>query len=143
MATSEAVDRALERITNADAVWYASVRPDGRPHLAPIWHVWANNAVWVCTDMSTVRARNLASSGAVSLSLADTVTPVIIEGTAVRDESPTPEVLSEFKRKYDWDITDYKNRCLIRVIPVKMLLWNGSSEPFTRWRFKNNEWNAG
>ncbi len=130
----------LERLAAADAIWYASVRPNGRPHLAPIWHVWVDDAVWVCTDTTTVRSKNLATSEAVSVSIADTASPVIIDGIAtVADE--VPEAVNDaFKSKYDWDIVDYKNRCLIRIEPEKLMTWIVGSDAATRWRRKDGAW---
>lgn len=133
----------LERLAAADAVWYASVRPDRRPHLAPIWHVWVDDAVWVCTDTTTVRSKNLAASGAVSVAIADTSSPVIIEGTAT-DESAVPDGVNDaFKAKYDWDLTNYINRCLIRIEPVKLLVWAVGSESTTRFHWRDGQWQAG
>ena len=51
----------LEKFAQADCCWFSSVRPDGRAHLAPIWHVWHAGSVYVVTRDQSVRARILHS----------------------------------------------------------------------------------
>lgn len=133
----------LERLAAADAVWYASVRPDGRPHLAPIWHVWEEEAAWVCTGPSTVRAKNLATSNAVSLSLADTSSPVIMEGTARIVESIPEAVRNAFATKYDWNIIGYEDYCVIRIEPTRMLVWMVDADNMKRFHWRDGQWQAG
>ncbi|MCC6904416.1 MAG: PPOX class F420-dependent oxidoreductase [Anaerolineae bacterium] len=37
----------------------ATVRPDGRPHVAPIWYLWHDGAMYFETMYSTVKGKNL------------------------------------------------------------------------------------
>lgn len=133
----------IERLVAADAVWYASVRPDGRPHLAPIWHVWVEDAAWVCTGPTTVRAKNLATSEVVSISLADTASPVIVEGMAAIVETVPDAVVKAFASKYDWNIVGYEDYCVIRVEPARMLVWAVGSDNMKRFHWRDGQWHAG
>jgi PPOX class probable F420-dependent enzyme len=64
----------------------ATVRDDGRPHLAPIWYdVDDDGALVFNTGQSTVKGRNLARDPRASLCVDDDRPPfsfVVVEGTA-------------------------------------------------------------
>ena len=40
--------------------WIASVRPDGRPHLVPLWFCWDGDAILVFSKADAQKVRNLA-----------------------------------------------------------------------------------
>jgi PPOX class probable F420-dependent enzyme len=66
----------------------ATVRVDGRPHIAPIWFVLDDDAVVFNTGAGTVKGRALARDPRVTLCVDDERPPfafVIIEGTAEID----------------------------------------------------------
>ncbi len=94
-----------DRLKRAQNVWVATVRPDGRPHLAPVWFVESDGAWYFVTDPKSVKARNLQQNSRVSLALEDGINPYIVEGEA-RPVAPSVEVIRLFKEKYGWDITD-------------------------------------
>ena len=85
-------------------VWAATVRPDGRPHLAPVWFVVSDGKWYVVTAPDSVKARNLQRNDQISLALEDGDDPYVVEGRA-RPVAPSAEVIRLFKQKYDWDIT--------------------------------------
>ena len=92
------------RLGTAQNMWVATVRPDGRPHLTPIWFVVSDGAWYFVTDPHSVKARNLHHNAKVALALEDGTNPHIVEGQA-RAVQPPVEVIRLFKEKYDWDIT--------------------------------------
>ncbi|MCC7360011.1 MAG: pyridoxamine 5'-phosphate oxidase family protein [Anaerolineales bacterium] len=92
------------RLEAARNVWLATVRPDGRPHLVPIWFVTAADRWYLCTAPNSVKARNLGANPHVALALEDGDQPYIVEGRA-RPVTPDPDLIAQFKTKYDWDIT--------------------------------------
>ena len=103
-------------------VWFATVRPDGRPHLVPIWFVIEGERWYVCTQADSVKARNLKANPAVSLALEDGDHPLVVEGQA-RAIDTTAGVAAKFKAKYDWDITaDGQYTQLIEVTVSRRLL---------------------
>jgi nitroimidazol reductase NimA-like FMN-containing flavoprotein (pyridoxamine 5'-phosphate oxidase superfamily) len=83
------------------------VKPDGRPHLVPVWFVVNDGRWYFVTDPKSVKARNLHSNAHVALALEDGSSPHIVEGQAAVVE-PSAEVIEAFKQKYDWDITTDK-----------------------------------
>jgi PPOX class probable F420-dependent enzyme len=69
----------------------ASIRADGRPHLAPVWFVLDGSDLVFNTGKATVKGRNLARDGRVSMCVDTDIPPfsfVIMEGTAVLSEDP-------------------------------------------------------
>lgn len=115
------------RLKTEANIWFATVRPDGRPHLVPVWFAWpaGEGKVYVCIEAGSVKARNIGQNSRVSLALENGSQPVICEGTAAVVPQPWPEVVVDiFKAKYDWDITtDGQYDTLVEVTPVKWLSW--------------------
>ncbi len=69
----------------------ATVRADGRPHLAPVWFVLDGDDVVFNTGAATVKGRNLARDGRIVLCVDDDRPPfayVILEGRARLSEDP-------------------------------------------------------
>lgn len=69
----------------------ATVRADGRPHIAPIWFDLDGEALVFTTWHTTVKAANLRRDPRVSLCVDDEAPPfafVIVEGTAALSEDP-------------------------------------------------------
>ena len=63
----------------------ATVRPDGRPHVAPVWFVLDGDDVVFTTGADSVKGRSLRQDPKVSLCIDDERPPfsfVVIEGTA-------------------------------------------------------------
>ena len=105
--------------------WLASVRPNGKPHLIPIWFVWHADKFYICTQGESVKLKNICNNAHVSVSLEDGNKPIIAEGTATLSANPHPgAVAALFKQKYDWDInTDPGYTTLIEITPKKWLKW--------------------
>ncbi|MFA9430394.1 TIGR03618 family F420-dependent PPOX class oxidoreductase [Egicoccus sp. AB-alg2] len=122
-------DGGLEaRLARERNVWFVSPRPDGSPHLTPIWFVWDGRAFWVCTSSDTAKARNLRRDPRVALALQDGDRPVVAEGRAIVHARPYPEaVVRAFRAKFDWDITatddpDGDFEVLVEIVPARWLL---------------------
>ncbi len=126
--------RLIEAFAVADCCWFASTRPDGRPHLAPIWHGWHNDTAYVVTKAASVRARNIRANPNVSLSLPDPMNVFIIEGIARFAPQAEAEIAPLFQAKYNWDITtDADYDTIIAVEPLRALAWGSHGEG--RWQF--------
>lgn len=114
-----------ERLLSDRNCWLASVRPNGKPHLIPIWFVWHTEKFYICTQGESVKLKNMRNNPRVSVSLEDGNKPIIAEGTALLTNAPHPaDVATLFKQKYNWDInTDAGYTTLIEVTPEKWLNW--------------------
>ncbi len=69
----------------------ASVRPDGRPHAAPVWFLLDGEDIICTTWHESVKARNIRHNPQVSFVVDDETPPfafVIVEGTAVLEDNP-------------------------------------------------------
>lgn len=67
----------------------ATVRADGRPHLAPVWFDLDGEAIIFTTWHASVKAKNLRRDPRVALCIDDATPPfafVLIEGTAALTE---------------------------------------------------------
>lgn len=124
LKTDPVLNRLLDRFAAAEACWLGSVRPDGRPHLAPIWHVLHDQCVYVVTQSRSIRAHNLRTNPAVSVALADTSNALIIEGLARPDPAAREALRPLFQTKYEWDIgADADYDAIIAIVPRKVMAW--------------------
>jgi hypothetical protein len=72
----------------------ASVRPDGRPHVTPIWYTMDGDDLIFTTWHEAVKAANLSHDNRVSLCVDDERPPfayVIIEGKVDIQREPEPD----------------------------------------------------
>lgn len=113
------------RLQTERNVWMATVRPDGRPHLVPIWFVWLDGSFYLCTSKKSVKGRNLQENPQIALSLEDGNKPLIAEGTATFHEPPyAPEISNAFHEKYEWDMRhDSQYNIVVQVTPLKWIHW--------------------
>ena len=82
----------------------ATVRADGRPHVAPVWFVVDSDALVFMTLDTSVKGRNLLREARVMLSVDDETPPyafVLIEGTAEVSRLATHEILPWSRRIAD------------------------------------------
>lgn len=120
---------AAERI-----VWLCTLRPNGSPHVTPVWFVFVRGTWWIGAERASVKLRNIENDPRVSLALEGGEAPVVAEGRArIRhvppgaaaspDAEPAPDavvpsdaavpsgaavpsdVVAAFLAKYDWDVT--------------------------------------
>src|SRR3954451_15678520 len=73
---------ALKRLRDSHDYWLATVWPDGRPHLMPVWAVWQDEALWFSSSLHARKIRNIGAGSTVSLATDDPLNPVVIEGLA-------------------------------------------------------------
>jgi len=72
----------------------ATVRPDGRPHVAPIWFTLDGDDIVFNTWHTSVKGKNMQQDNRVSLCVDDEKPPfsfVVIEGTVAFRQPPTEE----------------------------------------------------
>jgi PPOX class probable F420-dependent enzyme len=115
----------LEKLQSHQVIWFSSVRPDGRPHLAPIWFVWHAEKIFVSTDPKSVKSKNIRANPRVTLALEDGAHPVICEGIAHVVPGPwEAELKAAFLQKYEWNLDEEQQyNEMIEVVPEKWLFW--------------------
>jgi hypothetical protein len=111
-------------------LWLATTRPDGRPHLTPIWFRFVEGRFWMCATPDAVKVRNLTLQPSCSVAVEGVGRPVVAEGHARlhhRADGPFPvPVVTAFRQGFDWDIDadDEGYTCLVEV-EVRRWLYGG------------------
>lgn len=114
------------RLSREPTIWLATVRPDGRPHLVPVWFVWLDDKIYVATGSETRKFANMRHNQRVALALPDPDQVIIIEGEAhIPDYRVADELADNFYNKYEWDFRydDSATWRLIEVTPQRILAW--------------------
>ena len=131
-----------ERMTNSRSYWICTTRPDGRPHTAPVWGVWVEEALYFSTDPGSVKGRNLTTNPALVVHLESGDDCVIVEGEAVAVVNPDPETFARiteaYAAKYDGIKLEYPTGPgTYTVWPRVVFAWLERDFPTsaTRWRF--------
>jgi PPOX class probable F420-dependent enzyme len=93
-----------ERLRKETILWLASVRADGRPHLAPVWFLWEGEAILLFSKPEQQKIRNIRQNPAVTLAL-DTADDgedvLVLEGVAALvDEPDLTTALPAYASKY-------------------------------------------
>lgn len=124
--------RAMEaRLGREMTLWIATVRYDGRPHLAPVWFIWLDDKIYFSTGAETQKFANMVHNQDVALALPDTSSVIIIEGEAHAAGRATVDKLADyFYHKYEWDFrydeeADWR---LVEVTPRKIMAWGDGYE---------------
>ena len=90
------------RLAASRNYWLGTTLPSGAPHAAPVWGVVAGQTLYLYTERSTVKARNIAADPRVVVHLESGDDVVIVRGTAEDLGSPVglPEVVAALAAKY-------------------------------------------
>ena len=136
------LSRLEEKLAASRNYWIVSVRPDGRPHVMPVWGLWLDQAVMFSTDPSSRKGRNLAARAEVAVHLESGDDVVILEGRA--EVVTDPGLLERFRDAYE---TKYEFRPdpgnpahgVYRVLPARAFSWVEKDFPgtATRWQWSN------
>jgi PPOX class probable F420-dependent enzyme len=71
---------ATWRLAESHDYWLATVWPDGRPHVMPVWGVWDGEALWFSSSGRSRKARNLAAEPRATLTTENPLEPVVVDG---------------------------------------------------------------
>jgi PPOX class probable F420-dependent enzyme len=133
------IDRMLRQ---EPVVWVSTVRPDGSPHLVPIWFSWDGERVFIASKPNAVKVRNLRANPKVFLALGEPDEDFdvgMLEGVATISDRTTAELLppghlAKYRRQMaeigldaDEYIRTYSQPVLIT--PTRYLPWHGRTTP--------------
>ena len=96
MDTTLAGARLRRFLEQEPVVWLSTVRPNGGPHLVPIWFWWDGETVLVFSKPEAQKVRNLRANAAVMLALGnaeDDFDVGLVEGHAELVDRPTRALL--------------------------------------------------
>ena len=145
MDSSPALDPAtrIDRLLAQEStVWLSTVRPDGTPHLVPIWFSWDGERLFVASKPNAAKVRNLRANPRVMLALGepdDDFDVGLVEATAELPEARTADLLpAGHIAKYAAQmaaigldeaeyVATYSQPVLIR--PSRFLPWHGRTTP--------------
>jgi PPOX class probable F420-dependent enzyme len=137
---------AAERLTTSRNYWLASVWPDGRPHVMPVWGMWDDAVLWFSSAAESRKIRNLAADPRCCVTTEDASDPVVLEGTAqiVTEQPLLQRVVDLMNAKYGTDFglafLDPAQNATVRVRPRRVFgLRSGdfTGSP-TRWVFEED-----
>lgn len=141
---------AEEQLRKAQNYWFATVRPDGRPHATPVWGVWLDGVLYFDGSGETRRMRNIEANPEVAVHLESGDEVLILEGRAEQAATPPDRALTgrlsaAYTEKYQrhayapppdqWD-----GGGLYAMRPRLALGWTFREgeefgKTYTRWRF--------
>jgi PPOX class probable F420-dependent enzyme len=89
-----------QRLRNDPIVWLITVRPDGRPHVVPVWFFWDGETFLIMSQPNKQKLHNLRQNPNVSLALDGTGNlgedVIVVEGTAALLNESSLSLLSAF-----------------------------------------------
>ena len=129
-----------ERMSKSFNYWVATTRPDGRPHVMPVWGVWMNRIFYFGTDPQTRKARNLKLNPQMVVHLESGDEAVILEGRMeeIRESSLLKQIDEAFFAKYEMHTGHgSEDAPMYALRPSKAFAWQvmNINESATRFSF--------
>jgi PPOX class probable F420-dependent enzyme len=137
-----AANRIRRFLEEEPVVWLSTVRPDGTPHLVPIWFGWDGSALVVRSKPDAQKVRNLRANPSVMIALGDAEEDFdvgLVRGRAERVATSDGDALpAGFAAKYGLRIAALglsletfaaTYRQVIRIVPEAYLGWHGRTTP--------------
>jgi PPOX class probable F420-dependent enzyme len=134
--------RVARLLDSEPVVWLSTVRPDGTPHIVPIWFSWDGDSVLIASKPHARKVANLRANPRVMLALGepeDDFDVGLLEGVAEVLDEPAAEALPpSHLRKYrdemaaiglDRDEFLATYSLVIRIRPTRFLPWHGRTTP--------------
>ena len=141
---------AADRLSSSHDYWLATVWPDGRPHVMPVWGAWFDDRLWFSTDQISRKARNLRADARCVVTTDNPLEPVVLDGMAemITDRAQVVALTEVLRVKYSAEwleevyTVDFFDANLggggtYRVTPTSVFALKQSeftASP-TRWRF--------
>jgi pyridoxine/pyridoxamine 5'-phosphate oxidase len=123
---------AVERLTSARNYWIVTASAEGRPHAAPVWGLWLDEALVFGTSPESRKGKNLIRDPRVVVHLESGDEVVILEGNVER--GPIDDRIADvYKSKYDFRPEPSDGWFWLR--PSSALAWLESDYPKTATRF--------
>ena len=132
----------LDRFLSQEpVVWLSTVRPDGAPHLVPIWFTWDGTSLLVFSKPGAQKVRNMRANPVAMLALGepeDDFDVAMAEARVELFDEPAAELPWAHLAKYsarmaamglspDQFVATYSQ--VIRITPTRTIPWHGRSTP--------------
>jgi PPOX class probable F420-dependent enzyme len=112
-------------LRETETAWLCTVRPDGSPHLTPVWFWFQDGTFWFSSAVRSVNVANTTADPRVSVALPDGDSPVVAEGVATvhRSDFPAPVVAALAHKYGGWDVTDEAPQGPRALLEVRVSRW--------------------
>jgi PPOX class probable F420-dependent enzyme len=133
-------------LTHEPVIWLSTVRPDGRPHLIPIWFWWDGGSLLFASKPDACKVANLRANTACMLAVGDPMADLdvaLIEARVELASISTGDLLaSGLLAKYADKMAAIglspatfadTYRQVVRLVPTRWLPWHGRT-PRAAWR---------
>jgi PPOX class probable F420-dependent enzyme len=135
-------DARLDRfLAKEPVVWLSTVRPDGTPHLVPIWFTWDGTSLLVFSKPEAQKVRNLRAHPVAMLALGepeDDFDVALAEARVELSDGPATELPDAHLSKYadrmaalglspEEFLATYSQ--VLRITPTRSLPWHGRTTP--------------
>lgn len=127
------VDQRLQQALN---YWLATMNPNGRPHVTPLWGVWIDQALYFDGIPTSRWARNLAANPAASVHLESGTDVVILDGIvedSVTSADVADRIVQAWTAKYGRLQPDPAGSGLFCFHPHSARAWSRFPDDATRW----------
>ena len=110
-----------------------TLRPDGTPHMTPVWHLVDEDQVVVAVEQTSVKARNVRNDPRVALCVATCETPqrwVMMNGTAALSQDGVADMVRSLSlhykgpeegESYAKEVLRKLDFVLMRITPTSMI----------------------
>ena len=129
------------RLRDSHDYWIATVWPDGRPHVMPVWGCWDDAGLWFSSAPGSRKVRNLVERDSVTVATEDPRNPVVVDGVAevVADHDAVTRFAGALNDKYGtgYPMTFFETNALVLVRPRSAFAVADDrfTESPTRWSF--------
>ena len=131
------LDARVRRFLETEpVVWMATVRPNGRPHIVPVWFWWHSSELWLFSKPDSVKVNNLRTDPHLMLAIGDAERDFdvgLVEACAEVLAKAVPVPAPMFDKYAAWMseigldratfIATYSQA--IRIVPTQFLQWHG------------------
>jgi hypothetical protein len=129
---------AEERIAACRNPFVATTRPDGTPHVMPVWGVWTEGLFVFSTGITTVKSKNLLANPRVVIAFEfETKHAVILEGEAfIAQEEEVPGFVATYKAKYDYEFDSFPVWAVRPQVAFGFVEDDSFAQTATKWRWE-------
>jgi len=149
VATLKPWTQALSCLRSAHKCWLSTVRPDGRPHAAPVMLALVDGAPCIASRPTSRKSRNLARNPHSVITVSSEDLDLVINGEAHRVSGDTAlrRAAAAFATKHGWtfDVRDGRvhdeslpgspQYAFYQLSPVQAFGYGTDGLTATRWRF--------
>jgi hypothetical protein len=117
----------------------ATIRPDGRPHVMPIWASWVDDhGVGFATAITSVKSKNLLKNPSAALYFERDHDNLVVEGRCeIVELDSLPGFVDTYRKKYDYAIEEGPVWVLRPTAAFGFIETNEDfTRTATRWRFE-------